>query len=184
MLIVIIAGGIVLVFVIAIYNSLIAKKNQIKNIFGTLDAMLKKRYDLVPNLVATVKGYASHEKSLLDEVTKMRSRALSPNVTDDEKVALDAQITKTLSSIMLTVEAYPDLKANENFLHLQRSLTELEEQISAARRAYNASVTDFNNAVEMFPTNIVASMMNYKRKKLFEIIPAQRSNVNVKDIIE
>ena len=148
---------VVLLVPILIYNSLVAKKNQVLNVFATIDALLKKRYDLVPNLVSTVKGYMQHERALLTEITQMRAEAISNRISDDQKVDLDNKATKVLAGIMLAVENYPDLKANENFMHLQRTLTELEEQISAARRAYNAAVTDYNNAVEMFPTSIVAS---------------------------
>ncbi len=169
---------VVLLVPVLIYNSLIGKKNQVLNVFGTIDALLKKRYDLIPNLIATVKGYMQHERTLLAEVTEMRAKAISDRTSDDEKVELDNKVTKILSRIMLAVENYPDLKASENFMHLQRTLTELEEQISAARRAYNAAVTDYNNAVEMFPTNIVASMMNYKRRKFFEISEKEREVVD------
>jgi LemA protein len=148
------------------------------NVFGTIDALLKKRYNLIPNLVATVKGYMQHERTLLAEVTEMRAKAISDRTSDDEKVELDNKVTKALSRIMLAVENYPNLKASDNFMHLQRTLTELEEQISAARRAYNAAVTDYNNAVEMFPTNIVASIINYKRRKFFEISEKERENVD------
>ncbi len=169
---------VVILVPVLIYNSLIGKKNQVLNVFGTIDALLKKRYDLIPNLIATVKGYMRHERTLLAEVTVMRAKAISDRTSDDEKVELDNKVTKILSRIMLAVENYPDLKAGENFMHLQRTLTELEEQISAARRAYNAAVTDYNNAVEMFPTNVVASIMNYKRRKFFEISEKEREVVD------
>ena len=169
---------VVLLIPIVIYNSLIGRKNQVLNVFGTIDALLKKRYDLIPNLVATVRGYMQHERTLLAEVTELRSKAMSEHTSDDRKVELDSKVTKTLSRIMLAVENYPELKASENFMHLQRTLTELEEQISAARRAYNAAVTDYNNAVEMFPTNMVASIMKYKRRCFFEIAERERESVD------
>ena len=160
------------------FNSLIGKKNQVKNVFGTIDALLKKRYDLLPKLITTVKEYMKHERELLEKITELRAKAVSGNLSDDQQVDLDNQFSKLLGGIMVAVENYPDLKASQNFLHLQRTMNEVEEQISAARRAYNASVTDFNNAVEMFPTNITASMMNYKRKRFFEIPKEQRQNVD------
>ena len=169
---------VVILIPVLIYNSLVARKNQVLNVFGTIDALLKKRYDLIPNLIATVKGYMQHERTLLAEVTEMRAKAISDRTSDDEKVELDNKVTKALSRIMLVVENYPDLKASDNFMHLQRTLTELEEQISAARRAYNAAVTDYNNAVEMFPASVVASMMNYKRRKFFEISEKERQVVD------
>jgi len=167
-----------------IYNSLIAKKNQVANVFGTLDALLKKRYDLIPNLVAAVKGYAEHEKGVLTEITELRSRAVSGQAKGDEAAAQDNKMTQLLGKIMITVENYPDLKANENFLKLQGSLNEIEEQISAGRRAYNAAVTEFNNAVEMFPTSIVASLFGHKQKRLFEINQTERENPNIKNVMK
>jgi LemA protein len=171
--------GLIVLIVIALvlilmYNSLVAKKNQVENIFASVDTVLKKRYDLIPNLVATVSKYMDHEKSLLTEVTKLRAEANKPNISDEHKIALDAKISSALGSIMIAVENYPDLKANENVMHLQGTLNEIEEQLSAARRAYNQAVTDYNNALEMIPTNFLASAMAYKRKEVFEIVEAQR----------
>ncbi|OHE20530.1 MAG: LemA family protein, partial [Sulfurimonas sp. RIFOXYD12_FULL_36_11] len=143
---------------VLIYNSLVAKKNQVENIFASVDTVLKKRYDLIPNLVASVSKYMEHEKSLLQEVTKLRAEANRPNLSDGEKITLDAKISSALGSIMVAVENYPELKANENVMHLQHTLHEVEEQISAARRAYNQAVTDYNNAIEMIPTNFMASL--------------------------
>lgn len=174
--------GFLAVILILMYNSLVSKKNQVENIFASVDTQLKKRYDLIPNLVATVSKYMEHEKSLLNEVTKLRSEANKPNVSDEQKIALDAKVSSALGSIMIAVENYPDLKANENVMQLQGSLNEVEEQISAARRAYNQAVTDYNNAIEMVPTNFMASAMNYKRKEVFEITESERKNVNVKEL--
>ena len=178
MWIAIIVSVVVIAIVVLLYNSLIAKKNQVTNVFGTIDAMLKKRYDLLPKLITTVKNYMKHERQLLEEITKMRSEAISGRLSDDEKVDLDNKMTKMLGGIMVAVENYPDLKANQNFLQLQSTMNEVEEQISAARRAYNAAVTDYNNAVEMFPTNILASMMRYRLKKVFEISQEQREDID------
>ena len=180
-LIVIIVIAIVLVLM---YNSLVSKKNQVENIFASVDTQLKKRYDLIPNLVATVSKYMEHEKSLLTEVTKLRADANKPNISDHDKIALDAKVSSALGSIMIAVENYPELKANENVMHLQGTLNEVEEQISAARRAYNQAVTDYNNAIEMIPTNFMASAMSYKRKEVFEIVEAERKNVNVKELFQ
>lgn len=178
-LIIIIAIALVLVLM---YNSLVAKKNQVENIFASVDTNLKKRYDLIPNLVASVSKYMEHEKSLLEEVTRLRAEATKPDISDAHKIALDAKITSTLGSIMVAVEAYPELKANENVMHLQHTLHELEEQISASRRSYNQAVTDYNNAIEMVPTNFMASLMSYRRKQVFEIAEGERQNVNVKEL--
>lgn len=162
-----------------IYNGLVGKKNAVENAFASIDAICKKRYDLIPNLVATVKQYMQHEADVLTEVTELRAKATSGNLSEDEQVAVNNQLGAGLGRIMVAVEAYPDLKASDNFQHLQRTLNEVEEQLSAARRAYNAAVTDFNNAVEMFPTNIVASMMHYSRRQLFEASAVERENVSV-----
>ncbi len=165
-----------------LYNSLVGKKNQVKNVFASIDTLLKKRYDLIPNLIATVQTYMKHERETLTEITEMRAKAVSGGLSDDERVTLDNKITKALGGIMVAVENYPDLKANQNFLQLQRSMNEVEEQISAARRAYNATVTDYNNAVEMFPTNMMASIMSYKLKQVFEIAEKERQNINAREL--
>jgi len=178
-MIVLIVIGIILVLM---YNSLVSKKNQVENIFASVDTQLKKRYDLIPNLVATVSKYMNHEKELLSEVTKLRSEANKPNISDEQKIKLDAKMSSALGGLMIAVEAYPDLKANENVMHLQASLNEVEEQISASRRAYNQAVTDYNNALEMIPTNFMASAMNYRKKEVFEISEGERKNVNVKEL--
>lgn len=178
MRILIIVSVVVVAILAFLYNSLIAKKNQVTNVFGTIDAMLKKRYDLLPKLISTVKTYMQHERGLLEDITRMRAEAVSGQLSDDEKVDLDNKVTKALGGIMVAVENYPDLKANQNFLQLQGTMNEVEEQISAARRAYNAVVTDYNNAVEMLPTNILASMMGYKLKKVFEISQEQREDID------
>jgi len=171
-------------FLVSIYNGLIRKKNEVDNAFGGIDVQLKKRYDLIPNLVSTVQQYASHEKELLEKVTNLRTQAISGNTTDNERVNLDNQISGALRSIMISVENYPDLKANTNFLDLQRALNETESQISAARRAYNAAVTDFNNGIETFPGNLMASLMKLARKEVFEIPETEKQNVNVKELFK
>jgi LemA protein len=182
----VVIGLIVLAVIVffVLYNSLVAKKNQVENAFATMDVYLKKRYDLVPNLVATVQQYMKHEADTLTKVTELRARAQAGNLSTDEEVAVNNQLGRAIGNIMLQVEQYPDLKANQNFLDLQGSLNEIEEQLSAARRAYNASVTDLNNAIEMFPTNLLAGMMGYSRRTLFEISEGERQNVNVKQLFQ
>ena len=171
--------GISLLFLVIIYNSLINSKNQVENAFGGIDVQLKKRYDLIPNLISSVKTYMKHEADTLTEITELRAKAVSGNLNDDEKIELDNSISSKLGGIMVAVENYPDLKSSDNFIQLQRSLNEVEEQISASRRTYNAQVTEYNNKVEMFPSNFIASLMNYKRKNVFEIPQDNRENVNV-----
>lgn len=178
----IIVIAVIFLIPVVLYNTLVGKKNQVENVFASVDALLKKRYDLIPNLISTVKTYMQHERGTLTDITELRAKATSGQLSDDEKVDLDNKISKALGGIMIAVENYPDLKANQNFLQLQSTLNEVEEQISAARRAYNATVTDYNNAVEMFPTNILAGMLNYQRKTVFAIPQEQRKNINVGDL--
>jgi LemA protein len=176
--------AVLIVIVVLMYNSLVAKKNQVDNIFSGVDAVLKKRYNLIPNLVSSVQQYMQHEKGILEKVTELRAQAMQPGISDEQKIMLDRQITSALGNIMVAVENYPELKANENIMHLQRTLSEVEAQIAAARRAYNQAVTDYNNAIEMIPTNILANMMHYTRKQVFEISEDERKNVNVKELFK
>lgn len=168
-----------ILIVILLYNSLVGRKNQVDNAFAAIDAHLKKRHDLIPNLVEAVKAYMGHERGILNEITELRAKVLSGGVSSGERVDLENKITKALGNLMVAVENYPNLKASENFLQLQAALNETEEQIAAARRAFNAAVTYYNNAIEMFPTNIMASLMSYQRKQVFEAAAADRENVDV-----
>lgn len=181
-LILAVAAGLIILIIISMYNSLVRARNEVDNAFGGMDVQLKKRYDLIPNLVATVKQYATHEKETLEKVTEMRARATSGNLSSDEKVALDNQISAGMKSIMVAVESYPDLKANENFMNLQRTLNEVESQISAARRTFNAVITQYNNAIQSFPKSIIAGMMKLTRKEVFVIPEVERQNVDVKSL--
>jgi LemA protein len=173
------AAVFVLIVLAVIYNSFVYKNNMVKNIFSTIDVLLKKRYDLIPNLVETVEGYAKHEERVFTKITELRNKAVHPQISDDEKIDLDAEVTGEMRQLLAVVENYPELKADKNFLNLQTTLTEIEDQISAARRAYNAAVTDFNNSCEMFPANIFANMFGFKCKTLFRITDAERKNINV-----
>lgn len=174
--------AVLLIILVLMYNSLVGKKNQVENIFAAVDTQLKKRYDLIPNLVASVQEYMKHEKDTLENITNLRAQAVNPNINQNEKIALDSKISSALGSIMVAVEDYPELKANENIMQLQKTLHETEEQISASRRAFNQAVTDYNNAIEMIPTNFMAKAMNYERKQVFEISIVERKNVDVKDL--
>jgi LemA protein len=171
----------VLIFVL-LYNALIAKKNAVGNAFGTIDAMLKKRYDLLPNLVETVKQYMDFERETLTKVTELRSRAVDPGLSSDQKIQVDHQIDQAMRGIMVQVENYPELKANQNFMQLQAAWNEIEEQISAARRTYNAAVMSYNNACEQFPTNILAGMLNYSLKTYIEIPEEERKNISAREL--
>ena len=184
MIYVIVIAVLLLLLIIGLYNSLVRKKNDVENAFASVDVMLKKRYDLIPNLVETVKSYMKHEKSLLTELTELRAKAVSGEMPNEERVALENKITKGISGVMVAVENYPDLKASQNFLQLQAAWNEAEEQLSAARRSFNSAVTAFNNKVETFPSNIMAGLMGYKRRTLFEIPELERENVSAKNLFE
>lgn len=167
---------------VLLYNMLIRRKNEVDNIFGTMDAMLKKRHDLIPNLVETVKEYMNYEKETLTEITRLRAQAVGGNLSDNEKVAIESRLGSKMSGLMIAVENYPDLKANDSFNHLQDSWNEVEEQIAASRRAFNGAVTSYNNAIEMFPSNLIANYLNYQPKNVFEIPEEQRENISAKEI--
>ncbi len=175
---------VLLLIPVVLYNSLIRKKNAVANAFGSIDAMLKKRYDLLPNLVATVKTYMNYERDTLTKITELRNQAATADISPEQKIQLENQIGGAMRKIMVQVENYPDLKANQNFLQLQGSWNEVEEQISAARRAYNATVNDYNNAVEQFPTNILAGMMKYGMKSYFDIPEEERKNISAQDLFK
>ena len=171
-----------LVLVAIMYNGLINKINQVENVFAGMDVQLKKRYDLIPNLISTVKTYMKHEADTLLKITELRAKAISGEISNDEKIKLNNTISSALGGIMVAVEDYPDLKASNNFIMLQESLNNVEEQISAARRYYNTSVTSYNNAIEMFPTNILAKIMKMKRKQVFNVIQSERENINAGEL--
>jgi LemA protein len=166
-------------FIAFLYNSLISRRNRVENAFSSVDVLLKKRYDLIPNLVEAVKGYMTHERSVITTVTELRAKAVSGGMSKDDTIDVNNQITTALRSIMVSVENYPQLKASENFLYLQSSLTEVEEQISAARRAFNASVLSYNNAVDMLPTSILASILGFKNMRYFEAGEQERGKTDV-----
>jgi LemA protein len=174
--------GIILLIVIISYNSLISRRNKVTYAFSSTDVMLKKRRDLIPNLIESVKQYMNFEKNLLTDITSLRTQAMDDKLTDQQRFEVENKISGVLGKIKVAVENYPDLKSSQNFLQLQGSLNEIEEQISAARRAYNAAVMDYNNACQMFPSNIFAGMFGFQPKVSFEIPQAERENVNVKNL--
>jgi len=163
---------IVLVFLfvfiyISFRNRLINLKNKIEYANGSVDAMLRQRYDLIPNLVTIVKEYMKYEKKLMEKLTELRSQSQNPSLSEKQKIDLNNHIDRSFNTFNLTVENYPQLKANEQFLKLQATLNECEGQLAAARRTYNAAVMHYNNAIEIFPSNIIASQMGYKTKNMF-----------------
>ncbi len=179
----IVVGAVVLLLIMyiwATYNSLIKKKNQVEEGFATMDVYLKKRYDLVPNLVETVKGYAKHEKDTLAEVIKLRNTATSASTISD-KVKAENNFAQGLKSVFALAENYPALKADTNFLNLQSQLQAVETDIANARKYYNAVVKQFNNAIQVFPNSIIAKNHNFTRFEMFAVSDAnERENVQVK----
>lgn len=168
-LILIIVIIIILIFwFIGVYNRLVGLRNRVDTQWAQVDVQLKRRYDLVPNLVETVKGYAAHERNTLDAVITARNSAVNAKTVDEQGMA-ENMLTSALKSVFALAEAYPDLKANQNFLELQRELTELEDVISVARAAYNESVLQYNNVVQMVPSNIVAGISGFGLREFFEV---------------
>ena len=153
---------------ISIYNGLVKAQQKVKNAWSQIEVQLQKRFDLVPNLVETVKGYAKHEKEVLDKVTELRSSWASAK-TNSEKVEVENQFAGALKTIMAVAENYPELKANANFMELQGQLKEIEEKIAFSRAFYNDAVTMFNTKIHVFPNNIVAGMLGYKEESLFKV---------------
>ena len=158
--------GFILIFV---YNGLISLRNRVKEAWSDVEVQMKRRYDLIPNLVETVKGYASHESGTLEKVIQARNMAMANNGTPEEQAKSENILSGTLKSLFALSENYPDLKANQNFLRLQEELTDTENKIKAARRYYNGNVLALNNKVEMFPTNIISSMFGFKKAVFFEL---------------
>ncbi|MDR3547640.1 MAG: LemA family protein [Candidatus Pacebacteria bacterium] len=162
---------IILLIVIGMYNGFITKVNRTKEAWADIDVQLKRRYDLIPNLVETVKGYAAHESSAFENVTKARAEAISASSagTATSRAAAENQLSGALKSLFAVSEAYPDLKANQNFLELQRELSDTEDKIQAARRFYNTNVRDLNTAIEQFPGNMIAGQFHIQKMDLFEL---------------
>jgi LemA protein len=176
--------AIVLLWVIMVYNGLIRGKNRVDEAYSDIDVQLKRRYDLIPNLVETVKGYMTHEKDTLVKLTEARSRAMA--VHDDKGASLaqreqaENTLSSTLRGLMVNVEAYPDLKANQNFLQLQDELSDTENKIQASRRFYNGNVRDFNTKLQVFPTNMIGNMLKFKAYEFFQAAENEKQNVQVK----
>ena len=169
---------IIVMYVLVTYNNFIKLKNMVQEAFSTMDVYLKKRWDLIPNLIETVKGYVKHEENTLKEIVDLRGSSYD-SMSDDEKVKANQTISKDINKIMLVAENYPDLKASANFQDLSRELTKVEEDIANARKYYNGAVEMFNNKVEMFPSNILAKLFGYKTKAMFETDSNERENVKV-----
>ena len=170
---------VLIIYVALTYNGLITTRNRVKNAWSQIDVQLQRRFDLIPNLVETVKGYMEHEEKVLSTVAELRSAWANANSVH-EKAELDNQLSNTLKSIMAVAENYPDLKANQNFLELQSELQNTEDKIAYSRQSYNDTVTNYNTKLEMFPTNIIASCFSFKVEELFKIEDeAIKQNVKV-----
>ncbi|MFZ2193872.1 MAG: LemA family protein [Candidatus Moraniibacteriota bacterium] len=169
---------VIAVWIIAMYNGLITLKNRVDEAWSDIDVQLKRRYDLIPNLINTVKGYAAHEKEVFEKVTEARTRAMNAGSTQ-EKADAENMLSGTLKSLFAVSENYPELKANQNFLELQRELTDTEDKIMASRRFYNGNVRDFNTKIEVFPTNMIAGMLNFVKREFFEADEKEKEVVKV-----
>jgi LemA protein len=167
------------IVVISIYNGLVNKRNMVRNAFSTIDVMLKKRHDLIPNLVETVKAFAAHEKDTFERVIALRNQATDPAISESERLKVEGRIGQGLGRLLAISEDYPELKSSDQFLNLQRNLTEIEEQISAARRSFNGAVMGINNSVESFPSNIIAAKFGFERHDFFEGDETIRQSISV-----
>ena len=170
--------ALLVIYVLVTYNGFVRIKNRVEEAFSTMDVYLKKRWDLIPNIVETVKGYTKHEKSTLSEVIKLRNSAYD-DMSNGDKIKANQELSKGITKIMALAEQYPDLKANENFKDLSAQLTQIEDEIANSRKYYNGTVREFNDKVQMFPSNVVAMIFGYKAKEMFEANEEERKNVKV-----
>lgn len=182
--IVLIILAIVIIWLIATYNGLIRSKNQVDEAYSDIDVQLKRRYDLIPNLVETVKGYMTHEQDTLQKVTEARASAMQVHDNKNSSMAdrenAENMLSNTLKSLFAISENYPDLKASQNFLQLQDELSDTENKIQAARRFYNSNVRDFNTKIQVFPTNMIASALKFIKYDFFQASEGEKQNVQVK----
>lgn len=169
---------VIVLFIIFLYNSVIRLKNEIKNSRAQIDVQLKRRHDLIPNLINTVKGYAKHEKTLLTEITRARTAVMNANSIAG-KAKANERLSKALQGLMVQVENYPQLKANQNFLQLQEELSGTENKIAYARQHYNDVVMTFNNKIQVFPNTLIARTLGFKQEEMFEVQASERKNINV-----
>ncbi len=182
LLILIIALVVIVLWFIGGYNGFVRGRNRVDESWADIDVQLKRRYDLIPNLIETVKGYATHEREVLEQVTEARTRAMNADQSGNAKQSAEAEnmLSGTLKTLFAVSENYPDLKANENFLQLQKELADTEDKIQAARRFYNANVRDFNTRVQMFPSNVIANIFSFTVRDLYDLENAQEQRENIK----
>ncbi len=177
-LILLIVAGLLALYTVVAYNSLVNFRNRVNEAWSDIDVQLKRRYDLIPNLVNTVKGYATHESGVFEKVTVARAQAMQAGNAHD-KAEAENMLSQTLKSLFAVAEAYPELKANQNFLELQRELSDTENKIQASRRFYNGNVLELNNKIDMFPSNIIAGVFHFEKKEFFEVAEAEKEVVQV-----
>ncbi len=176
-IIVLVVVVLIAAWLVSMYNGLVKMRNNRENAFANIDVQLKQRYDLVPQLVGTVKGYADHEKEVFEKVTMARSAAMSATTIND-KIAADNMLTNALSGLKVSLEAYPELKANQNFMQLQSEVADIENKLAAVRRYFNSATREFNNAVQTFPSNIIAGMFGFHKEPMYEIAQEQRATMD------
>ena len=169
---------IIILFIISTYNRLVVLRNRVRDQWAQIDVQLKRRFDLIPNVVNTVKGYAKHESETLENVIKARNTFMSASTKEDE-IKADGELTNAISKLFALTESYPELKANENFIKLQDELKETENKIASSRQFYNDTVLNYNNRIELFPSNIVAGLFHFKTESFFEANAKERENVKV-----
>lgn len=170
---------VIFIYAIVTYNNFIKLDNNINASFSAMDVMLKKRWDLVPNLVETVKGYANHEDATLKEIVNLRNNNIYDSMSNDEKIKINSKLGNDIDKILLLKESYPNLKANENFNNLSNTLSKLENDIAEARKMYNECVRQYNDKVQMFPSSIIANLFGYKMKLMFETNQSTKENVKI-----
>ena len=171
--------AVVVFTVVIMYNTLVRLRNRVSEAWSDIDVQLKRRYDLIPNLVSAVKGYAAHESGVFEKVTAARAAAMQSNGSAADKAQAENMLSQTLKSLFAVAEAYPDLKANQNFLELQRELSDTENKIQASRRFYNGNVLELNNKIDMFPSNILAGAFNFTKRDFFEAEEGEKEPVKV-----
>jgi LemA protein len=181
-LILLIILAVVIIGFILIFNTVISKKNNVDNALGSIDTQLKKRRDLIPNIVESVKAYMQYEKDLLEKITRLRESA-EKTTSSEEKLQMEQELSKALNTLKLSFENYPQLKASQNFLQLQATLTDVEESIAAARRFYNQAVIEYNNILEQIPFTFIAKMLGLQRKQVFTIPEEERANINIGELL-
>lgn len=176
-IIILVVAAIVVIWAISSYNNLVRMRNNRQNAFANIDVQLKQRHDLIPQLVATVKGYATHERELLQKVTEARTAAMGATTIND-KIKAENTLSSALSGLKVSLEAYPDLKANQNFMQLQTEIADIENKLAAVRRFFNSTTRELNNAVETFPSNIIARLFGFSREPMFEIPQESRAELD------